>query len=332
MHFLIVGTGSIGERHLRNFLRIDGVRCSIAELNPVTRERVASEYPVVASYEKYTDADLAGFSGVVICVPANLHVAIATDAVAAGTHVLTEKPLAVSREGIAELRQLRDRQGVVVSVAFCRRSDPLYREVKERLDAGELGKALWASVYVGQYWPHMRQDYPPVYSQKRETGGGVIPDMLVHDVNFLEWLFGPVEAVSAAHWRMVLNDIGTEDSGVICLRFHDGQVAQFGVCLFQHPTEARFLVVGQKGALRIQLDAERLGVFSNSSSRWEDGRTRSFERDDVFRQQAQHFIDCIEGRAEPLCTLEDAEQTLLTVLAALESADGDGRFVNVPKA
>ena len=77
MHFLIIGVGSIGERHLRNLLRIEGVGCSIAETNPVTREKVASEYQVKAAYSDYRDADLAAFDGAVICVPANLHVPIA---------------------------------------------------------------------------------------------------------------------------------------------------------------------------------------------------------------------------------------------------------------
>ena len=121
MHFLIVGVGSIGERHLRNFLRIDGVRCSIAEVNATTREKMAAQYRVEASYPDYREADLRSFDGVVICVPANVHVPIATNVVEAGVHVLTEKPLAMSLEGVDRLKRLRDEKGVVVSVAFTSR-------------------------------------------------------------------------------------------------------------------------------------------------------------------------------------------------------------------
>ena len=46
MHFLIVGTGSIGERHLRSFLEIPNVQCSVAEVNPATRERISADYSV----------------------------------------------------------------------------------------------------------------------------------------------------------------------------------------------------------------------------------------------------------------------------------------------
>ena len=81
MHFLIIGVGSIGERHLRNLLRIDGVSCSIAEINATMREKTTREYTVQQIYADYRDADLSTFDAVVICVPAHLHIPIALDVV-----------------------------------------------------------------------------------------------------------------------------------------------------------------------------------------------------------------------------------------------------------
>ena len=133
MHFLIVGIGSIGERHLRSFQKIEGVRCSIAEVNPTAREKMAAQYHVEAAYADYREADLKSFDGVVICTPTNLHIPIAADVVSADTHVLMEKPLGMSLDGVEELKRLRDEKGFVVSVAFTLRSDPISREVKERV-------------------------------------------------------------------------------------------------------------------------------------------------------------------------------------------------------
>ena len=329
MHFLIIGVGSIGERHLRNFLRIDGVQCSIAEANASTREKMASEYPVVASYADYRDAELAAFDGVVICVPANIHVPIAIDVIKAGTHVLTEKPLAVSLDGVDELKRLRDEKGVVASVAFTYRSDPLVHEIKDSVDAGELGPARVITCYVGQYWPAMRKDYPPVYAQKRETGGGVIQDHMVHLINYLEWVFGPVEEVSARQWRLVLEDIRTEDTGFLTMRFRSGPVAQLGACLFQRDTSGGLQIIADRGTMRMPVDAKALDIFREDTGEWAKGRALKGDRDEVFRVQAQHFIDCIRGKDTPRCTIEEGEQTLRTILAAFESADGDGRFVKV---
>ena len=331
MHFLIIGVGSIGERHLRNFLRIDGVRCSIAEISDHTREKIAGEYKVEASYSDYREADLASFDGVVICVPANLHVAIATEVVKAGTHVLSEKPLSMSLDGVDELKQLRDQKGTIVSVAFTLRTDPIFSEVKDWVDAADFGKTRVVNYYSGQYWPRMRKDYPPQYAQRRETGGGAIPDHLVHLVNFFEWMFGPTAEVAAKQWNLKLDDIATEDSGYQILRFSGGQVAFLGLCLFQRDTVSKLQVIADDGTAVMLHDSESLNIFSDATGKWTNGKAHRMDRDDVFRLQAQHFIDCIEGRAIPRCTVEEGEQTLRTVLTALESSDTDGRFIPVKR-
>lgn len=331
MQFLIVGTGSIGERHLRSFLKIKDVHCSIAEVNPATRERICADYSVESSYDDYRKADLGGFDGVVICVPANLHVPIAMDVLKAGTHVLTEKPLAMSLEGIGDLVRLRDEKGLVVSVAFTRRSDPVYQEIKARADSNDLGTFRIVRYYGGQYWPAARKDYPPQYAQKRETGGGAIPDHLVHTINYLEWLFGPPEEVSAFQRRLSLDDVATEDSAFMLIRFSGGLLATLGICLFQRDSVNQFQIIADGGTIDLSGAAVRAQVFSSDTGKWKQGREEVVERDDIFLLQSQHFIDCIRGDAVPRCSVEEAEQTLRTVLAACESSDTDGRFVKVSR-
>lgn len=330
MHFLVIGVGSIGKRHLRALSRIEGVACSIAEPDDAMRERVAADHDVRAAYADYRDADLASFDGAVICVPTNLHVPMAAEIISCGTHVLIEKPLAMKPDGIDDLKRLRDAKGVVASVAFTLRSDPVVRELRERVQAGEFGATHAVHLYSGGFWPEARQDYPPAYAMHRDTGGGVIPDMLIHWLNFLEWIFGPPESVSAQHDQRLLMDIGTEDVGFVTLRFPQGPVAQLGMCMFQRDGNLQWQIIAEHGTYRVLLDSPHLDVFAEAAGKWAPGRDRRGDRDDTFLRQARHFIDCIEGRDAPRCPLEDGEQTLRTVLAALQSADGDSRFVPVP--
>ena len=72
MHFLIIGGGSIGEPPLRNFLRIDGIACSIAEIQDDLRNRIASSYCIQQAFRDYRYADLPAYNAIVICVPTNL--------------------------------------------------------------------------------------------------------------------------------------------------------------------------------------------------------------------------------------------------------------------
>ena len=154
-------------------------------------------------------------------------------------------------------------------------------------------------------------------------------DHLVHVINYLEWFFGPPAEVAAKQWKLALPDIRTEDTAHVVLRFSHGVIATLSICLFQQDAHLSLQIVADKGTLRLGLGSDALELYDSAQGEWRRGRKKSLDRDDVFLRQAQHFIDCIRGEAAPRCTLEQAEQTLRTVLAALESSDGDGRFVRV---
>ena len=328
MHILILGTGSIGERHLRNFLRIDGTRCSIAEPNAKMLERATRDYSVVNAFKSWEEADMSDYDGVVICTPTNLHVPIMTQLVRAGANVLSEKPISMTPDGIDDLLAAVAAKNVVTGVAFCMRHDPLLEEIRERIHSGALGAVRVANFYAGQYWPSMRKGWPPAYAQSRETGGGAIADHLVHMINLLEWYFGPVASVSGFQRHMELPGIPTEDYATVTLRFEGGQVGQLNICLFQRDTGMRLQVVGDAGTARMERDAERLDIYVDEETNWTTGSAAGVDRDDVFMRQAQHFIGCIRGEAEARCTVNEAVNTLRVVLAAMESSDGDSRFID----
>ena len=153
--------------------------------------------------------------------------------------------------------------------------------------------------------------------------------MLVHDINYLEWMFGAVQEVSGRQWRLALEDLATEDAGFVTMCFDNGTIAQIGAAMFQRDLTLRLQVIADGGTIRMVEGSKTLEIFDDKTGQWRKGTARNIERDDCFRNQAQHFIDCIQGKAAPICTLEEGEQTLRTVLAALESSDTDGRFVKI---
>ncbi len=329
MNILIIGAGSIGERHLSNFLQIDGISCSVAESNPITLKRIASEYPLQATYADYKHAPIARFDGVVICIPTHLHISAARYVVDAGAHLLLEKPLSMTPDGLEDLLLLLERKRTILSVAYTLRSDPVYRELRELITAGEAGVIRLIHFYAGQYWPRMRKGYPPEYAQSRTTGGGAVPDHLIHIINFLEWCFGPPEAVSAGHWGLGLPDIATEDTANVVIKFRSGTIAHLGICLFQQDNTMKIQVIGEKTTIRYHTEADFLEIFDPDKNIWKKGKVRRSDRDSIFRYQAEHFLACIRGEAVPRCNLNEATQTLRTMLAALESGDTNSRFVSL---
>ena len=326
MHILIIGGGSIGERHLRNFLRHDGVTCSLAEPDAARREEMTAMYVLQQTHDDWKTVDLTDTDGVVICTPTDQHVPMLRQLADRGVGVLCEKPLAINTDGVADLSRRLIEHNTTVGVAFCYRHHPVLEEIKQRIDTGDLGPVSVALGQAGQYWPEVRTQWPPRYAVRRETGGGVIPDHMVHWINLLEWYFGPVASVAAFQRHMRLPDIESEDFGTVTLRFHGDRAAVLTSCLFQRETRAALQVVGDDATATLDLAEGNLRLFRASTQAWEPGTAKSGERDDMFYRQAGHFLACLRGEAKPRCSIDEAAQTLKVVCAAIKSSDGTGAF------
>src|SRR5688500_372349 len=102
---LIVGAGSIGERHLRCFQATGRADVSFCEVNPVLRKTIAERYQVEQVFDDLPRALDQNPDAVVICTPAHLHIPMATAAAQKGIHLFIEKPLSTSLDGVDALRQ-----------------------------------------------------------------------------------------------------------------------------------------------------------------------------------------------------------------------------------
>src|SRR5688572_18433601 len=102
-HVLIVGGGSIGERHVRCFLNTGECDVSLCETDAAKRERIASTYAVRESFAGFDKLQLSEFYAVIIATPAPFHIPQSLAAARAGCHVLCEKPLSDKPDGIQEL-------------------------------------------------------------------------------------------------------------------------------------------------------------------------------------------------------------------------------------
>ena len=84
------------------------------------------------------------------------------------------------------------------------------------------------------------------------------------------------------------------------------------------------------GTLRAELNPSRLRIMREPDTAWEDRETPVAERDDLYVSQAHAFLDAIEGRADVLCTIEEAAQTLGATLAALRGAEEQAWLRPIP--
>ena len=316
---LVVGCGSIGERHLRCFQRTGRTRVSVCDANATLLKRVAEQYGATV----FTDLDSAfaaqSYDGIVICTPAQTHLGIALAGLRHGAGLLIEKPLDTDLGKVAAVREEIARAGKFVGIAYVYHFMPWVQGAREVLASGELGRVLHVSVAAGQHFPTFRPAYREIYYTRHETGGGAIQDALTHIANAVEWLVGPTTRIFCDAAHQSLEGVTIEDTVNVAAR-NSGVLVNYAMNQFQVPNEMTMQLHCEGGSVKIEGHAQRFGVFRRTTNAWEWHTTPPMERDDMFIAQANAFLDGLHGKPTDLCTFEEAVRTLKFNLAALESA------------
>jgi predicted dehydrogenase len=318
---LIIGTGSIGERHLRCFQSTGRCRVSACEPNDELRKTISERYGC-ETYSSLEDAFIAGpWDAAVICTPAHTHIPMARTCVAAGISVLIEKPLAVSLEGVEDLAAEATARQVAVRVAYVHRSIPTIMATREIAQSGRLGAVRHVTAISGQNFPTFRPAYASTYYAHRATGGGTIQDALTHIVHAVEWIVAPIESVfcDASHQALATREV--EDTVNLIARLEGGIPASFVQNQFQAPNETTITLHGVQGSLRAEVHRQRVGLFLVGESDWTWTSLPAEDRDAMFVRQAEAFLNACAGQPDSLSTLAEASQTLKVNLAALKSSD-----------
>ena len=315
---LVLGCGSIGERHLRCFQKTGRATVAACDSNATLLARMRDEYGV----ETFASSQAAlsqPWDAVIVCVPAHLHVALALEAVARGSSVFIEKPLAVNPDdGVDALAARARESGRYHAVAYVYHAMPWMRAARELVLGCTLGRPLHLSVVCGQHFPTFRPAYREIYYTRHETGGGAIQDALTHVVNAVEWIVGPVTRVFCDAAHQMLEGVSVEDTVNLSAR-HGDVLASYALNQFQTPNEAVFQIHCEGGSLRIESHRQRWSVIRRGETAWTEHTAAPLERDELFIAQANAFLDGMEGLPTPLSTIEEAAQTLRVNAAALRS-------------
>ncbi|MEO5765909.1 MAG: Gfo/Idh/MocA family oxidoreductase [Casimicrobiaceae bacterium] len=322
----IAGLGRMGRRHAENLARrVHGVEL-VAACSPVAAELdwAARELGVTRGFADYgAMLDSGGVDAVFLVTPTTLHAQQIVDALHAGKHVFSEKPLSLE---LGECMRVEAEAAkfphLKVMIGFVRRFDPHYQAAQARIEAGAIGRPFMVRSHTLDM-----NDPSGFFVRFSETSGGMFLDMSVHDIDCARWLLGASDArrvfaagTVAVHeglrqWRDV-------DNGMALCEFRDGSLAYFGASrTMAHGFEAQTEIVGTAGRLTVgttpRVDdvaiADARGVRSECTPTF-------YERfADAFLREAQAFADCVrEDRAPPL-TLRDATEATRIGIALRES-------------
>lgn len=326
---LIVGTGSIGERHLRCFKKSGRAEVGVCESDRTTRARVSETYEVEESFPSLESALGVRWDAAVIAVPAHLHVPLAWLLADKGNHLLIEKPLSTTRKGVEALIETIKKRKLIAGVAYVYRAHPGCRWLRDRIQSEELGKPVEFIVQSGQHFPYYRPAYREIYYARHSQGGGAIQDGVTHLLNLGEWLFGPIDRVAADSAHQVLEGVKVEDTVHVMAR-HGEIMASYVLNQHQYPNETSLTVVFEKGAARFELHRNRCLWADEPGGEWKEEQLPELDRDGWFQLQAGSFLDSLEGKRRVLCTIQEGFQTLnvvRTIMTALEKGESPLKLV-----
>jgi predicted dehydrogenase len=325
---LVVGVGSIGERHVRCFQTTRRAHVSICDANDTQLHSVAERYDIQNAFRGIDEALTNTFDAVVIATPAHLHVPMAIQAAQAGCHLLIEKPLSVDLTGVDELLTVIEATQRNAMVAYVMRSHPALSAMRNAIRTGRFGEPVHLYATCGQHFPTYRPAYRDIYYRDRSTGGGAIQDALTHVINAAEWLVGPVDRLVADAEHQVLPGVEVEDTVNVLAR-HGRVLASYAYNQHQAPNELTITVVCDRGTARFEYHLARWSWLEKPDTPWENDSLTCFERDTIFVHQANTFLDALEGKQPPPCTVLDAARTLKVNLAVIQASTDKSQWVQL---
>lgn len=316
---LIAGFGSIGRRHLRNLRALGHKNFVLYRIGKGTLPDdeiadIPTEYDLTKALSHKPIATI-------VANPTALHMPVAIAASEAGSHLFLEKPISNNLDGVEELRRLVRSRKLVVQVGFQFRFHPGLRQVKRLLKKKAIGSVVSVQAHWGEYLPgwHQWEDYRESYAAKKKLGGGVLLT-LCHPFDYLRWLLGDIGGVSAVQSQNGGLGIDVEDSADVLLQFKSGVIGNVHLDYLENPSQHYLRIIGQKGVICWD-NSNGLVKYSQPNGKWKQLSVGDdFDRNTLFLSEMQHFLSCIIGNEQPLCTLTDGIEALRIVLAAKKSA------------
>jgi len=299
----------MGSVHLAAIKASDQIALAgIVEPADTVRAKLEGEgVPLFASPQELIDAGTA--EGVLIAAPSPLHATLVSQFAAAGIPVLCEKPVGVSPEAAARARDAALQADVVLQVGYWRRFVPELRELRARIEAGDLGEIYQLSC--------MQWDHEPPSASFRADSGGIAIDMGVHEIDQIRWLLGEqiewVAAVAAGRLPPEAASPADPDAAVVLAKLSGGAVATISLGRrFPRADSCWLELWGTRGYERVS--------FMWDADVWSDAGDEVFVG--AMRAQAEAFARAVRGGRCEGADGDDAVAALSVAAQVAESLAG----------
>ena len=292
----LIGIGGMGFVHFNCYKKMQGVQIAVADIRvDMAKEKIKDDtIPVYASYEEMIERENLDF--VDICTPSYMHADMAVYALGKGLHVLCEKPMSINSSEAQRMIDAKEKSGKLLMIAHVVRFMSPYVYLKSVLDSCELGKPVHVIMH--------RLSEAPKWSWENwmlntDKSGGVTLDLSIHDIDFMQYVFGEPKSIEASY-----HDLRDNSNYVSSTFSYDGFSVEtvggwFNAAI---PFRAEYLAVFENGYVeskggKIVKNGEEVTVTSGEVS---EDTGINLSGADGYSDEITYFMDCIKCGREPM--------------------------------
>jgi predicted dehydrogenase len=279
INIAIVGTGGMANNHAEMFAAANGCKVvAVCDIDLAKAQAFANKHNIEKVYAKLedllADPDIDGVSNV---TPDKFHKPVSLQIIAAGKHVLCEKPLAVNAADAQEMARAAEAAGVINMVNLSYRDAPAIQDARRRVLAGEIGRVMHVdasylqSWLVANHWGDWHTEEMFLWRLSSQHGSkGVLGDVGIHILDFASYPVGDIEEVfcqlkcfdKAPGNRLGEYTLDANDSALIHARFANGAMGSIHTTRWAtgNINTLRLRIHGDKGAIDVDLDRSRTSI------------------------------------------------------------------------
>jgi len=324
--YCLIGCGRVAHNHITAAKTHHLNIAALCDINPAAVQENIGDIDA-SVYENYHDMLREVKPALVaIATPSGLHAQMALDCLAAGAHVIIEKPIAMNINDAQKIAMAAKKAGLVAAVNLQNRFNPAVQELKKAVDIGRFGKIYHASMQLN--W-HRGQDYYDSAPWRGTTAldGGAMMNQGIHGIDLLNWMMGRDPVQVTALTGTLAREIEAEDSGAALLRYPCGALASIHcTTLRYHGAEEQTLEInGKNGCVRLGGTSAQVIDFWRFDDN-EPGEDQRMRRE--FGENPAHVygnghslfyadvLQAIAQKTQPLIDAQEGSRALGIILAA----------------
>ena len=313
MNILIIGLGSIGQRHLRNLIKIQPkaqffvmrrkyITPLLNNANKVVKGDIKKKYSLkyINNLEDINKNKIK-LDCAFVCTPSAHHVSQIIWLLKNDINCFVEKPLGSSLKRLKELEfLLRKKNKLITMMGFQLRFNPIIQYLENILKKkSPIGKVFTVHIHHGENLRdfHPYEDYRISYAGKKNLGGGVILSQ-IHEIDYLLHLFKDYDFknISFVSSKVSNLDINVEDafSAIFLLTKNNTKIlCSMNLNFFERPKKRKIYLIGEKGSINICLNSQKVLIFKNSKK---IVKKFKFKKNDIFIKEIKFFLKKIKSK------------------------------------